>query len=504
MAVNKQKKVAASDLPHNSSAEQAVLGSALLSKDALISVLSSLNEDDFYEGKHQLIYRAMKNASERKVAVDVLTITEELMNMKELENIGGVQYLKACSDSMVALSSLDFYIHIVNDQSCLRRLLITIRDIDDKYHTEEIDDVDKFIQNAEASIKESTEKRRVSGFATTAEVTKRVEIEINTSKIIGEDEVTGLTTGYKGINHYTQGFQRGDMIIVAARPSVGKTALALNMGYRAATRAHKAVAFFSLEMASELLVKRLVASESGVNLKAIASGNVSGSDRIKVAEAIKKVANAPIFIDDSPGLRLMDIVAKSRKLQAKLQSEQSELGLIVVDYLGLVTTSQNNRSPDSRQEEVRKISLQMKDLARELKVPVIVISQLSRDVEKRDSKRPMLSDLRDSGSIEQDADVVMLLFREDYYKNSKNPAGDKKMKDVTDSEKTQLSREQREKQLAEQMPGDASYVEVNVAKNRNGQTGIAGLFFYKAFGRFDDPPREFEEAKREIARGIED
>ena len=154
MAVNKQKKVAASDLPHNSSAEQAVLGSALLSKDALISVLSSLNEDDFYEGKHQLIYRAMKNASERKVAVDVLTITEELMNMKELENIGGVQYLKTCSDSMVALSSLDFYIHIVNDQSCLRRLLLTIRDIDDKYHTEEIDDVDKFIQNAEASIKE--------------------------------------------------------------------------------------------------------------------------------------------------------------------------------------------------------------------------------------------------------------------------------------------------------------------------------------------------------------
>ena len=504
MAVNKQKKVAMSDLPHNSPAEQAVLGSALLSKDALISVLSSLNEDDFYEGKHQLIYRAMRNASERKVAVDVLTITEELMNMKELENIGGVQYLKACSDSMVALSSLDFYIHIVNDQSCLRRLLLTLRDIDDKYHTEEIDDVDKFIQNAEASIKESTEKRRVSSFKTTEEVAKRVEIEINTSKIIGEDEVTGLTTGYKGINHYTQGFQRGDMIIVAARPSVGKTALALNMGYRAATRAHKAVAFFSLEMASELLVKRLVAAESGVNLKAISSGNVSGSDRIKVAEAIKKVSNAPIYIDDSPGLRLMDIVAKSRKLQAKLQSDKNELGLIVVDYLGLVTTSQNNRSPDSRQEEVRKISLQMKDLARELKVPVIVISQLSRDVEKRDSKRPMLSDLRDSGSIEQDADVVMLLYREDYYKNSKNPAGDKKMKDVTDGEKQQLSREQREKQLAEQMPGDASYVEVNVAKNRNGQTGPAGLFFYKAFGRFDDPPREFEEAKREIARGIED
>ncbi len=503
---NKTKKNAfVSDLPHNSQAEQAVLGSALLSKDALISVLSSLEESDFYEGKHQLIYRAMKNASERKVAVDVLTITEELINMKELENVGGVNYLKECSDSMVALSSLDFYIHIVNDQSCLRRLLLTIRDIDNKYHTEEIENIDQFIQESEAHIKDATEKRRVSQFKTTAEVAHAVEMEINTSKIIGEDEVTGLTTGYRDVNKYTQGFQRGDMIIIAARPSVGKTAIALNMGYRAATRAHVPVAIFSLEMASELLVKRLVAAESGVSLKSISSGNVMGSDRIKVAEAIKKVSSAPIFIDDSPGLKLMDIVAKSRKLQARLQSEQKELGLIIVDYLGLVTTGNSgSKSGDSRQEEVRKISLQMKDLARELKVPIVVISQLSRSVESRDNKRPMLSDLRDSGSIEQDADVVMLLYREDYYKKQTNSAGEKKGKDLTDSDKAALSREQKEKQLAQEMPGDASYVEVNIAKNRNGQTGIAGLFFFKAFGRFDDPPRDWEEQKREIAGGIED
>ena len=501
---NKKKNVQVSDLPHNSDAEQAVLGSAMLSKDALISVLSTLEESDFYEGKHQLIYRAMRNASERKVAVDVLTLTEELMNMKELENIGGVNYLKACCDSMVALSALDFYIHIVNDQSCLRRLLVTIRDIDDKYHTEEIENIDQFIQDSEANIKDATEKRRVSQFRTTHEVAKAVEIEINTSKNIGEDEVIGLTTGFKGTNKYTQGFQRGDMIIIAARPSVGKTALALNMGYRAATRAHVPVAIFSLEMASELLVKRLIAAESGVALKSINAGNVSGSDRIKVAEAIKKVSSAPIYIDDSPGLKLMDIIAKSRKLQAKLQSSQTELGLIIVDYLGLVTTSGGNKGNDSRQEEVRKISLQMKDLARELKVPVIVISQLSRQVESRDNKRPMMSDLRDSGNIEQDADVVMLLYREDYYKNQKNPAGEKKGSQLNDNDKASLSREAREKQLAEQMPGDASYVEVNVAKNRNGQTGTAGLFFYKAFGRFDDPPTEFEQQKREIAAGIED
>ncbi|MCR5505421.1 MAG: replicative DNA helicase [Bacilli bacterium] len=503
-AASKKKNVQVSDLPYNKQAEQACLGSAMLSKDALITVLSSLSEDDFFEGKHKLIYRALKNANERKVAVDVLTITEELINMKELDNIGGVAYLKTCTDSMVALSSLEFYVHIVNDQSTLRRLLVTLRGIDDKYHTEEIEDVDKFIQDSEAAIKDATEKRRVSQFKSSEEIAKKVEIEISTSRVTGEDEVTGLTTGYKGINKFTQGFQRGDMVIIAARPSVGKTALALNIGFRAATRGHVPVAIFSLEMASELLVKRLVASESGVSLKAISSGTVKGQDKAKVADAIKKISNAQIFIDDSPGLKLMDVVAKSRKLQAKLQADHSELGLVIIDYLGLVQTGQNGRNPDSRQEEVRKISLTLKDLARELKVPIIVISQLSRDVEKRDSKRPMLSDLRDSGNIEQDADVVMLLYREDYYKNSKNPAGDKKMKDVTNDEKRQLSREQREKQLAEQMPGDASYVEVNVAKNRNGQTGVAGLFFFKAFGRFDDPPEEFEIQKREIAQEILD
>ena len=191
----RKKNVEVSDLPYNKQAEQAVLGSAMLSKDALITVLSSLNEDDFFEGKHKLIYRALKNANSRKVAADVLTITEELMNMKELDNVGGVQYLKVCTDSMVALSSLDFYVHIVNDQSTLRRLLTTIRGIDEKYHTEEIEDVDKFIQDSESAIKDATEKRRVSQFKSSEEIAKKVEIEISTSRIIGEDEVTGLTTG---------------------------------------------------------------------------------------------------------------------------------------------------------------------------------------------------------------------------------------------------------------------------------------------------------------------
>ena len=491
----KQVKKALSYLPYNLEAEKAVLGSAFLSKDALFNVLSSLDEEDFYLGKHQIIYRSLKNLMERKVAVDVLTVTEELINLKELENIGGVPYLQECSDSMVALSNLEFYISIVNNQSVLRSMLTAVREIDQEYLETEIEDINDFILQSEEKFKRSTEKRKVSSFKSSEEVAAKVKLEIDTMKAAEDGEVTGLTTGFPRLNFYTQGFQKGEMIIVAARPSVGKTALSLNFALKAATLANVPVAIFSLEMSADLLMRRLIAMRSCISLKKIATGNVTGYEREKVASAIKEVAAAPIFIDDSPGLRLMDIVAKSRKLQAA----HPDLGLIIIDYLGLIQTSSNARNPDSRQEEVRKISLALKGLARDLAVPVIVVSQLSRDVEKRESKKPMLSDLRDSGSIEQDADVVMLLYREDYYSN-----GDKDIKTkggkLSESQKFELARAQKEKELGEQVPGSASYVEVNVAKNRNGQTGRVPLFFYKEYGRFDPPSEEWEKAMMEVTK----
>ena len=492
----KPKKVR-NDLPHNSDAERAVLGSALLSKEALYSVLSLLEENDFYEGRHQIIYRVLTTLQAKSVVVDVLTVTEELMNIKELENIGGVKYLQECSDSMVALSSLEFYINIVKDQSVLRNLLVTVRAIDNEYRTQEIEDVDDFIANSEERIKVATEKRRISDFRTASEVAKSVEMALATQQKYDEENVTGLTTGYDNVNKYTQGFQKTELTIIAARPSVGKTALALNFAYKAATRKQVPVAIFSLEMASELLVRRLVASASNVPLTKISSGVLNGQERAKVASAIKEVSAAPIYIDDSPGIKLMDIIAKSRQLQAK----HPDLALIVVDYLGLIQTTSNGKGNDSRQEEVRKISLALKGLARDLKVPVVVLSQLSRDVEKRDTKRPMLSDLRDSGSIEQDADVVMLLYREDYYKGSKKEsnAANKKGGQLSAAEKFELAKAAQEKQMGESMPGDASYIEINIAKNRNGQTGTVGLFFYKAFGRFDSPSPEWEEQMRNYA-----
>ena len=317
--------------------------------------------------------------------------------------------------------------------------------------------------------------------------------------------MVGIPSGYPKLDAITQGFQKGGMYIVAARPNVGKTALALNFAFNAAKDYKVPVAIFSLEMDAELLIKRLIGVSSNVSLTNISSGNIFGSDKMKVSKAIKEISDCEIYIDDSSNLKLMDIVAKSRKLQTSVPN----LGMIIIDYLGLVQTAQNGKNPDSRQEEVRKISLALKGLARELKIPVLVVSQLSRDVEKRgENKRPILSDLRDSGSIEQDADVVMLLYREDYYKNSRAPGdnkgGNKKLSNLSGSERFEMVKEQKERITGEPMGGDVSYVEVNVAKNRNGQTGNAYLFFYKSFGRFDEPSEEWLKQMREINENAAD
>lgn len=491
---NNYTKTVREDLPHNLQAEKAVIGSALLNAEAMINVLSMLSKEDFFDIKNQIIYQAMLNIQLKNTPVDVLTVSEELSNMNELSAIGGPEYLKDCCDSMVAFSALDFYINIVLNQSVLRKLLNTIRDIDEDYHHQEIEDVNDFIANSERRIKEATEKRRVSTFKTSGEVAKVVETTINSPKEIGADNVPYLTTGYRELNRLTQGFNKTELIIIAARPGLGKTSLALNIGYRVATKTRKPVAFFSLEMSSEELVTRLIGCESNVPLENLANGNISTDQRIQISRAVNKLAKAPIYIDDTPGGRLMDIIAKCRKLQSK----EPDLGLIIIDYIGLISGVSMNKN-DNRQEEVRKISLALKSLTMELKVPIIAVSQLSRNTEQRgENKRPMLSDLRDSGSIEQDADKVLLLFREDYYKNQIDPNGEKKGGKLKDNEKKELSYAQKKIELAQSMPNSASYVEINIAKNRNGRVGTAGLFFYKGVCRFDEPPAEFQEKMDEL------
>lgn len=491
-----------SDLPFNADAEKAVIGSALISNEALYTILASLQEDDFYVAKNRIIYRAIISLFNKKVRVDTLTVTEELLNMKEFESVGGVDYLKQCCDAMVSLSSLDYYVNIVNDQSVLRKLVLATRKINDDYMEKEIDDVNDFIVSCESSIKDATSRRRVSSFKKSDTLAQELAVRMNTPIVVGEDNCTGLTTGYSALNKITGGLHAGDMIIVAARPSVGKTALAMNIAYKAASQTNKPVAIFSLEMSCEQLMERMLGIASSVKLNDIKTRHFgSDRDKAKINATIRELSGLPIYIDDTSSIKLMDILANSRKLQA----EHPDLGLIIIDYLGLVTT-ENSKGSDSRQEEVRKISLALKSLAKELHVPVIAVSQLSRNVEQRgENKRPMLSDLRDSGSIEQDADVVMLLYREDYYKGQMGEGakqlGDKKFKDMNSSEKFEAMKKMNEQNKGAILAGDASLVEVNVAKNRNGQVGSTKLFFYKEFGRFDQPSKEWYDQMKAIEEG---
>lgn len=494
------KKVA-TELPYNADAERVVLGSAMLKKDYCLDILNSLEEEDFFVGKHQLIFRAISSLATRGVAVDVLTVAEELINLKELDNIGGASYLADCTNTVVAASTLNFYIRIIQDNSVLRKMLTTIRDIDSEYKNEEIDSINDFILNSENRFKESIAKRHISNFATTKEIAPIIEADLEKLQDADNDsDVIGITTGYDRLNQITQGFKPGELIIVAARPAVGKTALCLNFAHRIATRAKKAVAIFSLEMSKEQLFNRLVAMDSTIDCKRINSGRInSANDKVKVLNSIKILANSKIYIDDTPSIKLNDIITKSTKLQA----HEPDLGLIIVDYLGLVQIATKGKSIDSRQEEVRRISLALKALARDLNIPVIAVSQLSRAVEKRDSQRPVMSDLRDSGNIEQDADIVILLYRQDYYADRQKSPANKKGGKLTEADKYELAKEKQEKETGMEIPGNASYTEVIVAKNRSGQTGTARLFFYKDYVRFDAPSKEWEEALSRISDEVE-
>ncbi|MDR0934928.1 MAG: replicative DNA helicase [Erysipelotrichaceae bacterium] len=486
------------DLPYNLEAEKAVLGSALLAQDALFNVVSSLEAEDFYDERNKTVYESILSLLSRRLPVDILTVATELDAKKELDNVGGTEYLKDLTEWMISFANLQAYIDIVLDQSIMRKMLTSIRTINDRFMSDDIANANDFILDSEVKFRDSIARRHVSSFTDMTTATNIIKQQLEAKKDVPQDEaaIDGLTSGYNRIDAYTQGFKKGELTIVAARPSVGKTALALNFAYNVARKENVSVAIFSLEMTTDLLVKRLLASQSSVNLQYINSGRIyEKGDKTRVAEAIREISSTKIFIDDTSGLKLMDILAKTQKLQ----SANPDLGLVIIDYLGLVQLGSNSRNPDSRQEEVRKISLALKGMAKDLKVPVVVVSQLSRDVEKRDTKKPMLSDLRDSGSIEQDADVVMLLYREDYYDGQKKQdLGNKKVSKMSERERFDVVKVQKASELKEALPPDSSYVEVNIAKNRNGRTGRVPLLFYKSYGRFDEPTQAFVDAMKEL------
>jgi replicative DNA helicase len=484
-------------LPHNIHAEKIVLGSMMYSPAALAQCVNAVDETHFY-GEHapnQLVYKAIRQLFVKRDPVDIQTVTDELILMKELTNVGGVEYLKELLDSVIALSNLDFYLLILQDNKIVRDFLSTLDQIRQEYETEEIDELNQFLMRSETQLRKVTELRRIEKFKTASEISKKVEAEL---KIIQRpDGLTGIDIGYKKINDFTHGLQKGEMTIVAARPSVGKTAFALNMAYNAVRLNPISVAVFSLEMPSEQLIRRLIATDATVSLDNIQTGTrfLTATQKATVGQSIKNIGNTRMFIDDTPGIKLLDIIAKSRQLKAA----HDDLGLIVIDYIGLVTTGE--KKVESRQVEVSAISRQLKELARDLKLPILVVSQLSREVDKRDEKRPYLSDLRESGSIEQDADMVLLMYRPGYYKTlgfSRN---------VTQEEKKRL-KDEREKEaaLTKEVGENAELVEIIIAKNRNGKTGTVPLIFFKNFGRFDNPSQEYENRLRQIRQehGVSD
>jgi replicative DNA helicase len=473
----------AKPLPHNVEAEKIVLGAMMTNTAALAQCINGVTVDHFFGtgSQHQLVYQAIRNLFDKHLPVDIQTVLEELGLMKESINAGGIDYLKELLDSVISLSNLDFYLVILQDNKVLRDYLSTIDTIRQNYESEEIDEITQFLSRSETALRKVAELRRIEKFKTALEISQRVEAELKIYQ--RADGLTGVDVGYKKLNDYTHGLQKGEMTIIAARPSVGKTAFALNLAYNAVKLNPISVAIFSLEMPSEQLVRRLIATDATVSLDNIQTGTrfLTAAQKATVGQSIKNIGNSKLFIDDTPGIKLIDILAKSRQLKAA----HDDLGLIVVDYIGLITTGE--KRIESRQVEVSNISRALKELARDLKLPVLVISQLSRQVDSRDDKRPYLSDLRESGAIEQDADLVFLMYRPGYYKNlgfSKNVGQDEKKRFKEEREKVEA--------LTKEIGEYAELVEVIIAKNRNGKTGIVPLLFFKNFGRFDNPSEDYE------------
>ncbi|GKV70538.1 replicative DNA helicase [Sporosarcina sp. NCCP-2716] len=428
--------------PHNNEAEQSVIGAIFLEPQALITAAEILMAEDFYRTAHQRIFTTMLSLSDKGQAIDVVTVTEELSAKKELEDVGGISYLTEIANSVPTAANIEHYARIVEEKALLRRLIRVATTIVEDGYTRE-DEVEELLSEAEKKMMEVANRKNAGDFRHIKDVLvdtyDNIEI-LHTRK----GDITGVPTGFRDLDKITAGFQRNDLIIVAARPSVGKTAFALNVAQNVATKTDENVAIFSLEMGAEQLVMRMLCAEGNIDASVLRTGNLEAEDWRKLTMAMGSLSNAGIFIDDSPGIRINEIRSKCRRLQ-----QEHGLGMIMIDYLQLIMGS--GRSGENRQQEVSEISRSLKALARELKVPVIALSQLSRGVEQRQDKRPMMSDLRESGSIEQDADIVSFLYREDYY----------------------------DKETENQ-----NMIEIIIAKQRNGPTGTVTLAFAKEYNKF--------------------
>ncbi len=433
--------------PHNLEAEQAVLGCMLLDSDIIPTVTELIRSEDFYRDDHREICEAILDLSEKAGPIDIITVAEQLQLRGSLDKIGGLDYLASISNAVPTTANARHYAKIVEEKALLRKLIKAAADISGMSY-EATEEAEFVLDRAEKSIFDILQKRNTQGFTHIKDVLletfNRLE-ELYNSK----GYITGIPTGFTDLDYKTAGLQNSDLVLIAARPGMGKTAMALNIAQYAAVQKHVPVAIFNLEMSKDQIVNRMLCSEVMVDSQKMRTGKLEDDDWNKIAQALAPLSEAPIYIDDTPGISVMDIRAKCRRLKL-----EKDLGLVVIDYLQLM---QGRGKTENRQQEVSEISRSLKILAKELNIPVVTMSQLSRGPESRTDHRPMLSDLRESGAIEQDADIVMFLYRDDYY----NPETEKK-----------------------------NVAEVIIAKHRSGSTGTIELRWFGEYTKFANLKRD--------------
>ena len=428
--------------PHDVEAEQAVIGSMLTDKDSVISAVETLKDEDFYREDNKVIYGAIMNLYNRGEPVDIITLKDELVSLGKFEAVGGLEYLAELPEKVPTTANVDKYIKIVEEKSMLRTLIKTANELivlgyDQTQEVEDIMDV------AEKKIFNVMQRKNQKGYSSMKDIL--VESFTQLEELYNRKQhITGVPTGFADLDYKTAGLHNSDLILVAARPAMGKSAFALNIASYAAVKANVPVAIFSLEMSKEQMGNRILCSEAMVDSNKVRTGKIEDEDWAKLAMASGELSESQIFIDDTPGISIMEIRAKCRKM--KLEKNR---GLVVIDYLQLVQGS--SKKGGSREQEISEISRSLKILAKEINVPVIALSQLSRAPEQRPDHRPMLSDLRESGAIEQDADIVMFLYRDDYYNE--------------DTEKKNIA-------------------EVIIAKHRAGSTGTVELLWLGNYTKF--------------------
>lgn len=429
--------------PQNVEAEQSVIGSMLLSKDAMADVIESVRGDDFYKPAHETIFDIAVKLYNAGDPVDALTVSAELQRTNQLGRVGGAEYLHTLIAVVPSAASAGYYARLVREQSILRRLVEAGTRIAAMGYDSDGAEVDMVVDGAQAEIFSVTERRNSEDYLAIGDVMEQTleQVEASSNR---DGQMLGIPTGFRDLDELTGGFQAGQMIVLAARPAIGKSTLGLDIARSASIKHGKPSVIFSLEMSREEITKRMLSAEAGVKLSKLTKGPMGPSDWERLAQTAAKVSKAPLFIDDSPNMSLMEIRAKCRRLK-----QQHGLELVVVDYLQLMSSG---RKVESRQQEVSEFSRALKLLSKEIEVPVIAISQLNRGAEQRTEKRPMLSDMRESGAIEQDADIVILLHRDDAY-----------------------DRDNR--------PGEADFI---VAKHRAGPTDTIAVAFKKDYAHFAD------------------